>query len=247
MGWVFDLDGVIWRGDTAVPGAAEAITGLIERGDDVVFVSNMSANPVGEVEAKLARFGIDGRGRVITSALAAAELIQPGERVLACAGRGVVEAVEARGATVVADGSADVVVVGYHTDFNYQRMTAAARAVMGGARFIATNDDATYPTADGLVPGNGAIVASIATATGATPVVAGKPHRPICDLVRRRAGATGTVVGDRPDTDGGFARALGYRFVLVLSGVTTAGDLPVEPPPDAVAADAAEAIAAGPA
>jgi 4-nitrophenyl phosphatase len=162
--------------------------------------------------------------------------------VVACAGLGVVEELNRRGAVVVDGGAADAVVVGYHREFDYDRLTVAMRAVRGGARLIGTNDDATYPTDEGLLPGNGSLLAAVATASGATPVVAGKPHEPMADLVRRRAGAHGVVVGDRPDTDGAFAVALGYRFALVLTGVTRREDLPVQPPPDLVAADAAEAV-----
>lgn len=242
MGWVFDLDGVIWRGDDPIAGSAQAIGTLLSAHAEVLFVTNMSALPVAEVEAKLARHGIDGRGRVVTSALAAASLVEAGERVLLCGGPGVREALEARGAIVVTDGEADAVVVGYHPEFDYARMTAAAQAVWGGARLIGTNDDPTYPTASGLVPGGGAILASIVTATGTVAQVAGKPYAPIADLVRHRLGPTGVMVGDRADTDGAFARALGYRFALVLTGVTTQRDLPVQPEPDLVAANASEVV-----
>jgi HAD superfamily hydrolase (TIGR01450 family) len=242
VGWVFDLDGVIWRGAEAVPGAAGAVSALMATGVDVLFVTNMSGNPAATVEEKLASLGIDATGRVVTSAMAASRLVEPGERVLACAGPGVVEELEARGAVVVAGPPADAVVVGYHREFDYERLALAMRAVRGGARLIGTNDDATYPTDKGLLPGNGALLAAVATASGAVPTVAGKPHRPMCDLVRDRAGPHGTVVGDRPDTDGAFARALGYRFALVLSGVTGPDDLPVEPTPDVVAVDVAELL-----
>ena len=242
MGWVFDLDGVIWLGDEPIAGSREAVATLLAGGADVLFVTNMSAVPVAEVEAKLARQGIDGTGRVVTSALAAASLLEPGSRALLCAGPGVREALEARGITVVTEGPADAVVVGYHRDFDYERMTVAARAVWGGARLIATNDDATYPTSEGLLPGGGAILASIVTATGVSAEVAGKPTAPITDLVRTRLGPTGVMVGDRLDTDGGFARSLGYRFALVLTGVTTAADLPAVPAPDLVASSAAEVV-----
>ena len=242
MGWVFDLDGVIWLGDEPVAGSAQAVGTLLAGGADVLFVTNMSAVPAAEVELKLARHGIDGRGRVVTSADAVATLVAPGERVLLCAGAGVRQALEARGAEVVTAGPADAVVVGWHPTFDYAAMVAASRAVWGGARLLATNADTTYPTADGLLPGGGAILASIATATGVTPTIAGKPHAPIVELVRDRLGPTGVMVGDRVDTDGAFARALGYRFALVLSGVTTAADLPVHPEPDAVVENAAAAV-----
>ncbi len=138
------------------------------------------------------------------------------------------------------------VVVGFHRDFDYERMRVASAAVRNGARLIATNDDATYPTPDGPIPGGGSILASIVTAAGVAPVVAGKPYGPMVDLVRARVGPTGIGVGDRPDTDGRFARALGFDWGLVLSGVTRAVDLPVDPVPDLVAADLAALVAARP-
>ena len=241
-GWALDLDGVIWLGDQPIPGSAEAVARVQRSGRPVMFVTNNSSVPVGEVEAKLARHGIEAGGCVVNSAIVAAELVEPGETALVCAGPGVEEALLARGVTVVRDGDADVVVVGYHRDFDYGRMTVAATAVRRGARLLATNDDATYPTPDGPIPGGGAILASIVTASGARPVIAGKPHRPMIDYVRTRLGAAGVMVGDRPDTDGRFGRALGYHSVLVLSGVTQQGDLPVDPAPDLVCRDLADAV-----
>jgi ribonucleotide monophosphatase NagD (HAD superfamily) len=131
--------------------------------------------------------------------------------------------------------------VGFHRDFDYERLRIAATAVRAGARLLATNDDATYPTPDGLIPGGGAILAAVATASGVTPEVAGKPHGPMVDLVRARLGADGVMVGDRPDTDGRFAAVLGYRFALVLSGVTGPEEI-VVPAPHAVAPDLAAAV-----
>ena len=132
--WILDLDGVVWLGNTAIPGAVDAITALRRAGETVAFVTNFSASPIGELHAKLGRFGIDGRDDVITSAMAVATLVQPGERVLLCAGPGVREALEARHAVVVDDGPADSVVVGYHTTFDYQRMQVASTAVREGAQ-----------------------------------------------------------------------------------------------------------------
>jgi 4-nitrophenyl phosphatase len=157
----------------------------------------------------------------------------------------VEEALGERGVHTVRSGDADAVVVGWHRDFDYEGLTRAATAVMHGARLIGTNDDATYPTPDGLIPGGGAILAAVATAAGVHPTVAGKPHAPIVELVRSRLGRElegSTVVGDRPSTDGRLAKALGERFALVLSGVTKEGDLPVEPPPAEVAADLASLV-----
>jgi HAD superfamily hydrolase (TIGR01450 family) len=236
MPYALDLDGVVWLADEPIAGAAEAVARLRALDEAVAFVTNNSSQPVAEVEAKLAAHGIPPRGDVITSAMAAAALVEPGERVLVCAGPGVVDALERRGAIPVRDGDADAVLVGFHRDFDYERLRIAARAVRRGARLLATNDDSSYPTPDGPVPGGGAILAAVVTATGARAVVAGKPNAPMAALVRGRLGEVGVMVGDRPDTDGLFARALGYRFALVHTGVTPAG-VPVDPEPDLVAPD----------
>jgi 4-nitrophenyl phosphatase len=242
MAWVLDLDGVVWLDDQPLPGAADAVARLRAAGERVVFVTNNSSMPVGDQETKLARHGIPAVGDVVTSAMVAVALVEPGERVFLCAGPGVEEAVSARGAIPVREGDADAVIVGFHTDFDYDEMERASRAVRRGARLLATNDDATYPTPAGPVPGCGAILAAVATAAGVAPTVAGKPYGTMADHVRALVGTGGVAVGDRPDTDGRFARALGYDWVLVLSGVTKVGDLPVDPEPDVVAADLAAAV-----
>ena len=132
VAWALDLDGVIWLGDQPIPGAAEAVARLQATGEPVVFVTNNSSVPVGEVEAKLARHGIEAAGAVLTSAMAAAERVDPGEVALVCAGPGVDEALAARGVRTVREGKADVVVVGFHRDFDYGRMQAASTAVRAG-------------------------------------------------------------------------------------------------------------------
>ena len=241
MGWALDLDGVVWLDEQPIPGAAEAVAALRSAGEEVVFCTNLSSRPVAEAEAKLARHGIEAEGAVLTSAMAAAVLVEPGERVLVCAGPGVVQALEARGVEVVRDGDADAVVVGLHLDFDYERLRAAATAIRRGARFIGTNDDPTYPTPAGLLPGGGALVAAVATAAGVPATIAGKPNGPMAELVRTRLGDGGTVVGDRADTDGALARRLGYRFVLVLSG-STPDPAGAEPVPDVVAPDLRAAV-----
>jgi 4-nitrophenyl phosphatase len=140
-------------------------------------------------------------------------------------------------------GAADVVVVGYHRTFDYERMLVASRAARNGARLIGTNDDATYPTPEGPIPGGGAILASIVTASGRTPVIAGKPYEPMAALVRATVGDVeakrAVMVGDRPETDGLMATTLGCRYAHVESGVTAPGTL-VEPTPDLVAANLAD-------
>ncbi|MDQ1403169.1 MAG: hypothetical protein QOG03_1485, partial [Actinomycetota bacterium] len=155
---------------------------------------------------------------------------------------GVDEALQRRGVRTVRQGRVDAVVVGWHREFDYDRLTAAFRAVRSGARLIGTNDDPTYPTPSGPIPGGGSILAAVAYASGARAEVAGKPFAPVAELVRQRFGAIDTVVGDRPSTDGLLARRLGARFALVLSGVTGRGDLPVDPAPDVVADDLASLL-----
>ncbi|HEV7758738.1 MAG TPA: HAD-IIA family hydrolase [Acidimicrobiales bacterium] len=246
MAWVLDLDGVIWLGEQPIVGSAEAVARLRAAGETVLFATNNSSVVVAEQEAKLARIGIPAEGALITSAMAGAALVEPGQRVLVCGGPGVVEALEQRGAVPVRDETdVDVLMVGFHRDFDYERLRLAAEAVRRGARFVATNDDATYPTPDGPIPGGGAIAAAIAYAVGRPPEVAGKPHQPMADLARARAGEgarDGIMVGDRPDTDGAFAATLGYRFGLVLTGVVGPDDLPVDPTPDAIAPDLATLV-----
>lgn len=233
--WVLDLDGVIWLGNEPIPGSADAVARLQERGAPVLFVTNMSRLTEAEQEAKLANHGIDATGAVLTSAMAAGRHVSPGDKVVVLGGHGIDEAVEKRGGMVVRSHPADLVIVGIDPDFNYDEMDRAMTAVRGGARLIGTNHDPTYPTSEGLKPGGGSMVAAIAYASEVEPVFAGKPKQTAVDLVKDRLGDRGLMVGDRPDSDGRFATALGYDFGLVLSGVVGPDDLPVQPDPAIVA------------
>jgi HAD superfamily hydrolase (TIGR01450 family) len=245
VAWLLDLDGVVWLAGVAIPGSVDVITELRASGERVLFVSNNSSSTVAEQEAKLEAIGVPAEGDVLTSAAAAAGLLEPGSVALVCGGPGVVEALEHRGVTPVREPPADAVIVGFHLDFDYGRLRAAHAAVAAGARLIGTNDDATYPTPKGEIPGGGAILSAVAYAAGATPVVAGKPFAPMADAVRAVVGeGPHVMVGDRPSTDGRFARALGATWALVLSGVTKPGELPVEPIPDLLGADLRSIVAA---
>ena len=240
---VCDLDGVIWLADRVIEGSAEAIARLRASGRRVLFVTNNSSVPAGAVVAKLDGFGIPAAGDVITSAMAAARLMQPGQRAVVLGGPGIVEALEARGVEPLREGKADAVVVGFHRDFDYERMKVASDTIRGGAVLIGTNDDVTYPTPDGPIPGGGAILAAVATGSEALPVVVGKPHPAMAALVREVVGDVPLLmVGDRPDTDGLFAVRLGCAFGLVLSGIVRSDqDLStIEPTPAIVAGDLAE-------
>lgn len=235
---------MIWRGDELLPGADTAVARLRAADERVVFVTNNSYHRAGATVDKLIALGIPVVGDdVLTSAQAAASMLVSGTTALVCAGPGVEEALVAAGVVPLSEGPADAVVVGWHPEFDYARLTSAVNAVLGGARLLATNDDATYPTATGVTPGGGALAAAVAYASGVDAEVAGKPHEPMVLLARRRVGTVDMVVGDRPSTDGRLARRLGARFGLVLSGVTTEDDLPTDPVADAVAADLAALVA----
>lgn len=244
MRWVFDLDGVIWLGGEAIAGSAEAIERVRRAGHDVAFVTNNSGPTRAQSIAMLAGAGVGAtEAELVTSAQAGANLFAPGDRVAAVAGEGVLEALADRGIVVVdADDKPAGVLVGRALDLDYDRLAAAVTAIRDGARFVATNTDALFPTPAGLVPGAGALVAYLATAAGVDPEVAGKPHRPVADLVRARCGQVDIMVGDRADTDGLFAELVGARFALVLSGVTGPEDLPVTPVPDLVGPDLAAIV-----
>jgi 4-nitrophenyl phosphatase len=218
-----DLDGVVWLAHRPIDGSVDAVARLRASGRRVMFVTNNSAAVEREHERALEAIGVPAAGDVVSSAMAAALLVDPGERVLVAGGPGVVEALEARGVDVVLNdgqvdpGGFDAVVVGLHRNFDFDR--------------LGTNTDATYPTPTGLQPGGGAILAAIATASGAEPVVGGKPHAAMAAVIRERLSAAGgafdadrvVMVGDRPETDGLFAQRLGSRFALVRSGVTAVG------------------------
>jgi 4-nitrophenyl phosphatase len=242
--WVLDLDGVVWLDGIAIAGAANAIARLRSLGVRVAFATNNSGPTVTEHLGRLRQIGVQaGDADVITSAQAAAAMLEPGSSALVCAGAGVTEALTRRGIRAVRAGRVDAVIVGFHQDFDYERLTAATRAVLNGARLIGTNADPTYPTPTGQIPGAGAILAAVAYATGADPEVAGKPNRPTVSLIAERIGHVDVVVGDRPSTDGRLARALDARFALVLTGVTASTDLPVDPAPDIVGQDLASVVA----
>ena len=244
-----DLDGVVWIGHEPVPGSVEAVALLREAGLRVVFVTNASFRTTAEVVDDLARIGVPADGDVLTSAMAAALLVEPNESVMICGGKGLHDEVSRRGAHPIyahecdpdAVDDFDAVVVGLYRHLTYDALSAASRAVTMGARFVASNTDPVYPTERGPVPGGGAIVGAVRGATHVEPTVAGKPHRPMADLVVARCGpvsaATWWMVGDRHDTDGAFASRLGVRFGHVLSG--TVAD---EGPCDARAADLAALV-----
>jgi HAD superfamily hydrolase (TIGR01450 family) len=230
---LFDLDGVVYLGPVTVPGAAEGIAALRERGTRIGFVTNNAARPPAAVAAHLVELGISATSAdVVTSAQAGAHLVLNrfgrGARVLAVGGEGVAAALAELGLVAVrsADDQPVAVLQGYGFDLTWQQLNEAAVAIHRGAHWVATNTDPTRPTDRGLVPGNGAAVAAVAMAVTDTPEVAGKPYRPLLDDTVARLGAQRPVfVGDRLDTDIAGARNSGLDSMLVLSGSHRAADL----------------------
>ncbi|HUZ43025.1 MAG TPA: HAD-IIA family hydrolase [Acidimicrobiales bacterium] len=241
--WVLDLDGVVWLADRPIHGSPGAVERARRAGVRILFVTNNSSMTVVDYLAKLDRMGVPTETEdLVTSAQAAASLLDRGSTALSCAGAGVTEALAERGVELREEGPVDTVVVGWHRTFDFAGLNRACQAVWSGARLVATNADATYPTPDGLLPGAGSILASVEFATGKKASVAGKPYPPVVDLLKARAGEIALVVGDRLDTDGLLAKRLGVTFGLVLTGVTR--EAPAPDPMITVSASLEEIVAA---
>lgn len=230
---LLDLDGVLYRGDRAVPGAAEAVAELRRAGTQIVFLTNNSARTPEQVAAGLRGLGVEATSdEVVTSARPAARLVA-GDGASTTAyviGEDGVRTALAEAGVEVVDGAperVDAVVVGWDGDVGYDELRMASVLVRRGARLVATNDDASYPAPGGeLWPGAGAILAAVETAAGVTATVAGKPHRPLFDEALKLAGTREAVmVGDRVETDVVGAARAGIDAVLVLSGASTRADL----------------------
>ena len=227
-----DLDGVVWLTHQPIPGSVDAIARIREAGHRVLFVTNNSYATADDQARILEEIGIPALGDVVTASQAAGSLLASGDRVLTCGGPGVTQAIQESGAVIVGRSDdpnfdmatpVDAVVVAFHRTFDFAGLTRLSAKIRDGARFIATNDDATYPTPDGVIPGGGSIVAAVAAASGVQPRVAGKPNEPMAAMVRRVLGisdlSSAWMVGDRASTDGEFARTVGCRFAHVQSGV----------------------------
>lgn len=229
--WIVDLDGVLWLAGHPIGDVANAVRALRDRGVRVVFATNNSSPTTGQLVDRLAKVGIEVLPRdLVTSARVAASLLEPGQRVHLLAEAGVLEALADRGVEVVDSGHRDAAVVGWSRDFDFAALAAISTVARDSGRLIATNGDPTHPTPEGLMPGSGALLAAVATASGIVPEVAGKPHPPmvdyvVCHILGGADPVSAVMVGDQPGTDGVMAERLGIPFVLVDSGVTPAGQL----------------------
>ena len=259
---IFDLDGVVYRGEEPVGGARELIDALHERGVVVRFATNNSMVAREGYVTRLGRMGITTTVReIVTSTSATIEFLRrhaPTVRsVLAIGAEGMELELRSAGLSVVmaGDGSMadhvggplpgtfDAVIVGLDPMVDYRRLAVAMRAVADGARLIATNADTRYPTAAGFLPGAGSIVAALATACGVTPEVIGKPSPAMFQAILEESGvpaAEGIVIGDNPEADIVGAHRAGCAAILVLTGVADAAlaaTLTDDREPDAIAAD----------
>ncbi|MBO0829070.1 MAG: HAD-IIA family hydrolase [Streptosporangiales bacterium] len=254
---LFDLDGVVYVGDQAVPGAVDAVHRARDAGVRVAFVTNNASRPPQAVADRLTALGVAATGAdVVTAAQAAARLLAEkfpaGSPVLVVGGVGLHDALRERGLEPVTSADADPVAVvqGYAPGLDYAMLAEGAVAVRAGAMFVASNMDRTLPSGRGPLPGNGSLVQVISYATGVEPVSAGKPELPLHHEAVRRTGARHPlIVGDRLDTDIASAVRAGTDGLLVLTGVTTPADLVTADPdqrPTYVAADLGGLFAAHP-
>ena len=220
-----DLDGVIYRGQRPLPGVPDALRRLQAADVEILYITNNSTRSPEDGAEKISRVtGVEvDPGQVLTSSLSAAAMLRPGDGPVLVVGEdGVFDAVTRAGLETTTDPLvARSVLVGLARDFTYDLLADASAAVRRGARFVATNTDSTFPTEDGVVPGAGAMVAAIAAAAQTDPVVAGKPYRPMRDLIRSRGVGAAWIIGDRVDTDVALASdEPDWRSILVLTGVT---------------------------
>lgn len=245
-GVVVDLDGVCYRGPTAIEGSADAVTRLRKAGVGVVFATNNATRTQAEGADKLRALGFDAApDEIITSAVAAAALLEPGTRCLVVGMSGLRAALRDRGCVLVDQpDEADAVVTGLDRDLTYDLLVRATRALLGGVRFVASNADATFPAADGISPGAGAILAALERASQRTAEVAGKPQPALFEAAARwLPDGPLLMVGDRLETDIAGAAALGWDTAVVLTGVTDRGMLAAaNPAPTYVADDLATLV-----
>jgi glycerol-1-phosphatase len=235
---LLDLDGVVYLGGTAIPGAAEALRKAAAAGMRLAYVTNNAFRTPAAIAALLTSFGAPASPEdVVTSAQAAARLLAErlpaGAPVLVIGGSGLRMAVRERGLRPVSTAADQprAVVQGYSPDISYSLLAEGGLAVAAGALFVASNGDLTLPSRRGRQPGNGSLIQVIATATGVQPLIAGKPEPPLHrESVLRTGARHPLVVGDRLDTDIEGAHRVGADSMLVLTGVTGPAEAVLAPP-----------------
>jgi len=224
---VIDMDGVLWRGDEALPGLVEFFTFLRRQG--ILFrlaTNNPTLTPEQYVD-KLGQMGVKiHRDEILTSGMVTAEHVasrSPGARVYLIGSDGLRQVLTRHGLQVTADGDAEYVVVGLDPHMTYDHLVKASLLIRGGAGFIGCNPDRTLPSERGEMPGNGATLAYLEASTDVVPVIIGKPQSAMFDVALAAMGAElGRVatLGDRLETDILGGQSAGLLSILVLSGVT---------------------------
>ncbi len=235
---LLDLDGVVYLGGAAIPGAAEALRKADAAGMRLAYVTNNAFRTPAAIAELLSSFGVPAaKDDVVTSAQAAARLLAErlpaGAPVLVIGGSGLRMAVRERGLRPVSTAidKPRAVVQGYAPDVSYSMLAEGGLAVAAGALFVASNGDLTLPSRRGRQPGNGSLIQVVATATGVQPLVAGKPEPPLHrESVLRTGARHPLVVGDRLDTDIEGAHRVGADSMLVLTGVTGPAEAVLAPP-----------------
>ena len=241
---IIDMDGVLWHGDTPLPGLVAFFQTLDEMGIGYVLATNNATKVAGRYSAKLARFGIAlPPERLITSAEVTASHLAHhyprGSRVYVVGEEGLRQALAAEGFDLVVrdglvapDARVDIVVVGLDRRACWEQLASASYLIHHGAHFVGTNGDVTVPTEIGPLPGAGALLAMVVTATGVSPEIMGKPSPAIFEEALLRLGGTAAntaMVGDRLDTDIAGAQRGGMPGILLLSGVTRREQLASHP------------------
>jgi len=231
QGFLIDMDGVIYKGSQIIPGADLFIQRLQEMQMPFVFLTNNSHRPRRDVATKLGRMGIQvGEQHIFTCAMATARFLakqKPNGTAFVIGEGGLLNALHTNGYSIV-DHDPDYVVVGEGRTMTFEIMETAVRMILAGAKLIATNLDPNCPTANGLRPGCGAIVAMLEAATGFKAFSVGKPSPVMLRDARKEldlATAETVMIGDTMETDILGGVQMGYRTVLVLSGGTTREDL----------------------
>jgi len=252
---VLDLDGCVWVGETPIPGSPEAVAELRAAGKRLSFLTNNSRRSPEEYVRKLWAAGMRASlEEVVTGGAALQHLLAERDRADAyvIGSPAVFRHVADAGHRIVNGtrraAQANLVVVAGHDAFNYGELRDAVRAVLAGAELVAVDRDRTFPRADGLWPGTGALVAAVEYATGATALSVGKPEVRIFRTALERLGdGRALVIGDRIDADLAGAAAAGLDGALVLSGVCTRAEAEAarDPAPVAVAADLHSLVVAG--
>jgi NagD protein len=225
--WLMDMDGVLVREQQPIPGAAEWLSLLRQQGTPFLVLTNNSIFTRRDLAARLSASGLEVPEEAIwTSALATARFLadqRPGGSAFVIGEAGLTTALHDAGYTLT-ERSPDYVVLGETRTYSFERITHAIRLIGEGARFIATNPDATGPSADGPLPATGSVAALISRATGAEPYFVGKPNplmmRSALNAIDAHSEST-TMIGDRMDTDVVSGLEAGMETILVLSGVTT--------------------------